>query len=140
MVAIYKIENTKTGNCYIGSTKRLFGRWKWHLTQLLNGRHNKEFQKEFDKSDIRDWCFCVLDLVKPEKREEIEKNYFNRFKPTLNGDRNRFVCIIKKEHDVKAIMDDIHHGLTYREIAKKHNVSLGKISYLRKQFESNVFS
>lgn len=47
---VYKIENTITGMCYIGSTKRnIASRWSKHQSQLIAGTHyNALFQSEWD--------------------------------------------------------------------------------------------
>jgi hypothetical protein len=46
---IYCIRNTVTGECYVGQSKQVFGRWYSHFERLANGKHVcPKFQKSFD--------------------------------------------------------------------------------------------
>jgi hypothetical protein len=134
MVSIYKITNEVTGNCYIGSSSRVIRRWAWHLTKLQLGHHNKVFQEEWDSSVIQNWTFKILSIVPKSKRFEEEQKAFHDHKPLLNGDRNRFVCIVEKKMPTGDILKDIENGVAYREIAQKHKVSLGTITNIKKRF------
>jgi hypothetical protein len=135
MVAIYQISNEITGQCYIGSSSRVISRWGWHLKKLQAGHHNNSFQKEWNNSQLQDWSFRILSVVPKAKRSEEEHKFFLLHRPELNGDRNRFTCIIHKDINCGAILQDIHNGLVYREISKKYNVSLGTISNIRRKYD-----
>lgn len=57
---IYKIENIKTGKVYIGQTIRSFTlRWWEHIKSCANDK----FHEAFDKSDITDWNFSVIEVI-----------------------------------------------------------------------------
>ncbi len=139
MIAIYKIENQKTGNCYIGSSKNPIGRWKSHLRMLQDNRHHQNIQKEWNDSQISDWTFCILKLVPRSMRAETEHFYFKKFKPQLNGDRDKFVCIERKDIVREQILYDIAAKVPYRKICVKHGVALGTITAIKQQNQTGVF-
>lgn len=62
---IYKITNKKTGLCYIGKTTQAVTlRWWQHFYQ---GSGGDKFQKEIKNTNITDWTFEVIEIIKPPK-------------------------------------------------------------------------
>lgn len=62
--AIYKIENTVNGKCYIGSAANLDTRWRNHKSQLnLNRHHSIRLQRSWNKCGSGVFVFSVVELV-----------------------------------------------------------------------------
>jgi hypothetical protein len=82
---IYCIRNTVTGECYVGQSKQVFGRWYSHFERLANGKHVcPKFQKSFDAFSAAAFTCEILELCEPSKLTERE--FFNmcKHRPTLN--------------------------------------------------------
>lgn len=62
---IYQIVNKITGQTYIGSSSRcVFGRWRRHLDQLLNGVHaNFKLQMAWDENGQANFEFSIRALT-----------------------------------------------------------------------------
>ena len=59
---IYKIENIKTGKCYVGKTTQAFTlRWWQHFS----GKSETKFSKEINSTPITDWIFSIIEVVTP---------------------------------------------------------------------------
>jgi predicted GIY-YIG superfamily endonuclease len=134
MYYVYKIENTKTGDVYIGSSSNPFSRWTHHFSWLKHNRHTTKFQEAYNNSNLTEWIFSILDTS--ETRKEIFKKealYYEQLNPTLNSkpiiDTTR-----KREKMNLAIVERLKEGLSYREISKELNVSLGKITYVNREY------
>lgn len=129
MYYVYKIENTKTGDLYIGSTTKPFTRWRHHFKELSKNNHNERFQKLFNTSTLTDWSFSIVEHNIKTLLEAFEKEEYYRIKlnATLNG-TDRIHKIISKKNLNVSILQSIRNGMSYRQIAKEYDCSIGKIS------------
>ena len=72
---VYKIENTLTGKCYVGSSKDIGRRWSVHLCELKAGRHpNQRLQRAFAKYGMQAFTWSVLELC--DKTLLIQREQF----------------------------------------------------------------
>jgi group I intron endonuclease len=61
---IYKIENTRTGECYIGCSTNIQARLKQHLIDLMNEFHiNKLLQRSWNIHGAESFVFSVVEVV-----------------------------------------------------------------------------
>jgi hypothetical protein len=82
---VYKIENTATGDIYVGSSVNLLTRWKSHVASLQKGKHhNKYLQRSWDKYGYEPFVFDVLELVRPENLIVSEQKYIEVIHPSYN--------------------------------------------------------
>lgn len=86
---VYKIENVKSGACYIGSTTDLKQRKCQHLHSLRKDKHySKVLQEDFKKQGEQDFVFCILELDIPYERLVIrEQHFMDIFQPVYNGSK-----------------------------------------------------
>lgn len=81
-VGIYRITNKTTNRFYIGSSKKIDGRWADHFIRLRLGKHvNCFLQSDFDNFGESDFTFEILELVDESKMLERETDYINELKP-----------------------------------------------------------
>jgi group I intron endonuclease len=78
----YQIVCKTTGNKYIGSSwchGGIENRWKRHLKQLRNGKHNPKFQNAWNKYGESDFFFGILDVLEKDKNSCLkrEQEYFD---------------------------------------------------------------
>ncbi len=84
---IYKIENTTTGEFYIGSSVDIQKRWKSHNSDLCAGRHcNCYLQCLWDKYGKDSFVWVILEETESIRMSLIEREqfYIEAFHPTLN--------------------------------------------------------
>jgi DNA-binding XRE family transcriptional regulator len=63
---VYAIKNTRTGMCYVGSSRDVAARWDAHRNALLANRHsNKSLQAAWRMSDAKFFECVLLELVMP---------------------------------------------------------------------------
>lgn len=86
MTGIYKITNILNGNSYIGLSKDIEKRWKYHKTQYNWTRENhKILYQAFQKYGIENFTFEVLEECEIENLGEREQFYIDKFQSNING-------------------------------------------------------
>jgi hypothetical protein len=134
MATVYKIQNTKTGDCYIGSSfYDPFGRWISHIADLrMHRHHTKEFQEVWNNSKFEDWQFSILEVVEEDLRLGREQHWYDTLHPSLNGTDN-IARAASKRYMLERVNSMLARGSTYREIAKECGCSLGWITQHRRR-------
>ena len=85
---IYKITNTITGDCYIGSSKNIKQRWAVHKCKSTWNEHpSNPMYQDMMKYSVDKFELEILAEVEPEKLKETEQQFIETLKPTYN-DRN----------------------------------------------------
>jgi group I intron endonuclease len=85
---IYKIENTITGDCYVGSAVDFAARWRLHRWQLKNNKHHSQFlQRVFNKHGEDALVYSILEETERDKTVlfERESHWIRELKPKYNG-------------------------------------------------------
>ena len=86
--AVYKITNTVTGDCYIGSSKNVKRRWAYHKCQSVWNRYpNSPMYIDMRKYGTDKFVFEVLEEVEIEQLKEMEQQFIETLKPTYNRNR-----------------------------------------------------
>lgn len=87
MNTIYKIENTVTGDFYIGSSAVYKQRKAWHWSALRHNRHsNKYLQNVWNKYGESAFCITVIEEFK-EDQYDRELYWIDKLKPKYNLNR-----------------------------------------------------
>ena len=61
---IYRIANSNTERCYVGSAVNISARWSLHKHQLANGiHHSTKLQRAWNKYGADTFVFEVLEVV-----------------------------------------------------------------------------
>lgn len=83
---IYKIENTVSGKCYIGSAVNIGKRWGDHLWMLENNKHhNRHLQSAWNFYTEDAFAFSVLEIVPDAKMLTVrEQSHFDAMKHEYN--------------------------------------------------------
>lgn len=77
---IYQIRNLLNNKIYIGSTKDLERRCRFHFNALNRGKHeNKYLQRAYNKQGKDNFIFEVIEFCNPEIRFEIEQYWINKY-------------------------------------------------------------
>jgi group I intron endonuclease len=111
---IYKITNTKTGHCYIGSAVNIKKRWNQHLSDLRKNKHHSIYmQRSWNKwgedcfkFSILETCFIFVLLFR-------EQHYINLLKPVYNFAKTAGSQLgMKRSNEARAKMAAAHKGKT----------------------------
>jgi group I intron endonuclease len=83
---IYMIKNLKNGRIYIGSSSVcLKKRIDHHFRSLKSNKHHSCFlQRDFNKCELGDFIYGVIEFCNPENCIEIEQTYLDMFNPDYN--------------------------------------------------------
>jgi hypothetical protein len=85
---VYLITNTVTGECYVGCSTYIPGRWRSHQLRFEQGNHHNP--------RLRDSCavhgstafkFEVLEFCDPDHVKPRENVWIRKLRPILNGPR-----------------------------------------------------
>ena len=83
--AVYKITNTVTGDCYIGSSNDINRRWAAHKCPSRWNEHpNSQLYHDFQKYGIDKFVFEVLAEIEAGSLKEAEQKFIETLKPTYN--------------------------------------------------------
>ncbi len=86
--AVYKIVNTVTNDCYVGSSKDVFHRWACHKCPSAWKRQpNKQLYKDFQKYGLENFRFQILAPVMEEYLKQVEQEFIEMIKPAYNDRR-----------------------------------------------------
>ena len=70
--AVYKIENTKTGQVYIGQTTQYKQRWGNHKSRLRHNKHrNPKLQEDYDKYGLDAFEFKIIKEFPPDTTSDV---------------------------------------------------------------------
>lgn len=84
---VYKIENTVSGDIYVGSSKRIGARCNNHLNELRKGKHcNEHIQRSWNKYGEENFVFTTLEHCECVKEILIarEQYYIEMLHPQFN--------------------------------------------------------
>ena len=86
IIGIYKITNTVTGDCYIGSSNDVKRRWAQHkLPSSWKRFPNNPMYIDMRKYGVDKFAFEVLEEAEIEKLKEAEQKFIETLKPTYNN-------------------------------------------------------
>jgi group I intron endonuclease len=78
MIGIYKIENIINNKKYIGSAVNIDIRFKRHINDLKNNKHNNIYlQREFNKYGLENFNFECIEICDKKNLKEIEQKYLD---------------------------------------------------------------
>lgn len=79
MIGIYAIENTVTGECYIGQSKNIVARFQQHMAMLEKGEHHSfKLQKAYDSLGASVFVFKILEICDEELLDVKEQKWIDK--------------------------------------------------------------
>ena len=127
---IYKITNTITGDCYIGSSKNIKQRWAVHKCKSTWNEHpSNPMYIDMQKYGVDKFVFEVLEVVEPEKLKETEQQFIETLKPTYNDRNANGLDIDKYKNYQKEFYKEYNNQLC------SYNGEVLKLCALSKRFE-----
>lgn len=117
---VYKITNTVTNDCYIGSSKDVKRRWAAHkCPSEWKKQPNNPLYLDMQKYGVDKFEFQILEEVESKQLKEAEQEFIGVLQPTYNKRRAKGWDIEKK----KKYMKKYHQTKEYKEYLKKYQQS-----------------
>ena len=86
--AVYKIVNTVTRDCYVGSSKNVKRRWASHKQLHMWKKYpNSQLYKDMQKYGVDKFRFQILAPVMPEYLKQVEQEFIDMLHPAYNSNR-----------------------------------------------------
>lgn len=119
MIGIYKIKNNVNGKFYIGQSIDVEKRWKRHIWELNNCRHeNRHLNNSWSKYGQSNFSFQILEECYKDDINSRELFYINELKPQYNikggGDSVHTIS-----DETRAIMSKNRKGKPGNNLGKK---------------------
>ena len=118
--AVYKIVNTITNDCYVGSSKNVKHRWADHKCPSKWSEHpNNPLYLDMQKYGVDKFDFQILEEVKSEHLKEVEQHFIEALKPTYNSIRANGLDVENK----KEYMKEYRKSDKYKKYNKEYQKS-----------------
>lgn len=127
---IYCITNKKTKQQYVGKTNNPRRRKNEHKSCAFNKEshgYDKKLYQNIRQYNWNNFEFKIIEECDEENAEEREIYWIKKLQAELN---EKFMFQEKTEEEIQAIKKDIINGVSYKQISKKYNVSIGYISMI----------
>ena len=86
IIGVYKITNTVTGDCYIGSSKNVKRRWAEHKCKSTWNKYpNNPMYLDMMNYGLDKFAFEVLAEVEADKLKEAEQEFIETLNPIYNN-------------------------------------------------------
>lgn len=123
--AVYKIVNTVTKDCYVGSSKNVYNRWRYHKSPSSWKKHsNSQLYKDIQKYGIENFRFQILAPVEPEYLRGVEQEFIEMLHPTYNDRRSKGFDVERHQESLKKY----NQSESYKEAKNK---------YMKKYYQSD---
>jgi len=84
--AIYAILNTETGDTYIGSSRDVMTRIRWHRCLIKNRNHPcRKIRQASEEFESNVFVFVILEICEPNKRLDQETVWLKSYQPKYNS-------------------------------------------------------
>ena len=123
--AVYKITNTITGDCYIGSSKDVKHRWAAHkCPSTWKKCPNNPMYLDMRKYGIDKFAFEILEEVEPYSLKEAEQQFIETLKPTYNSNNAKGLNFERRKENKKEYSKSEKGKETNRKSCNKYNNQL----------------
>ena len=123
--AIYKITNTITGDCYIGSSKDIKRRWAEHKKlSVWNRQPNNPMYQDMKKYGVDKFELEILAEVEPDKLKEMEQQFIEELKPAYNSNRAKGWDTERFKKTMKEYEKTDKRKESHRKYQKEYNSQL----------------
>ena len=122
---IYQIKNKVNNKIYIGSSKDIYKRWRYHIANFKGNRHcNKYFQASWNKYGEDNFEFSILEKVTNlEDLKDIEQRYLLKLNPFKENGYN--LCRTTESYSFGyKLSDDTINKIKERKFTEEHILNM----------------
>ena len=136
--AVYKITNTVTGDCYIGSSNDVKQRWRAHKCPSSCKRFpNNQLYKDMQKYGVDNFDFQILEVVEPEELKVTEQKFIELLKPAYNDRNANGLDVERYKEYKKEFQKQYQKSDKYKEFQKQYQKSEKRKKYCKEWNKSN---
>ena len=118
---VYKIENTVTGDFYIGSSIDVKRRWREHKRPSVWNRYSKHpLYSDMQKYGVDKFDFQILAEVEIEQLKETEQEFIELLKPTYNNINAKGWDVKRYKEHRKEYYKEYQYSDKYKEHRKEY--------------------
>lgn len=100
--AVYKIVNTVTGDCYVGSSRNVMQRWVCHKRpSSWKNQPNNPLYLDMQKYGVDKFRFQILCPVMPEYLKQVEQELIEMLQPTYNSINAKGINVERRKKTMK---------------------------------------
>lgn len=122
---VYKIENTITGDFYIGSSIDVKRRWREHKRPSVWNRYSKHpLYSDMQKYGVDKFDFQILAEVEIEQLKETEQEFIEMLKPTYNNINAKGWDVKRYKEHRKEYYKEYQYSDKYKEHRKEYRNQL----------------
>ena len=133
---VYKIENTVTGDFYVGSSKNVKRRWAYHKCPSYWKKYpNNPMYYDMQKYGVDKFDFQILEEVEIDRLKETEQQFIEILKPTYNKCNANGINIEK----YKEYMKEYRKSDKYKEYQKDYSKSDKRKEYKKEYRKSDKY-
>ena len=122
---VYKIENTITGDFYIGSSIDVKRRWREHKRPSVWNRYLKHpLYSDMQKYGVDKFDFQILAEVEIEQLKETEQEFIEMLKPTYNNINAKGWDVKRYKEYRKEYYKEYQYSDKYKEHKKEYRNQL----------------
>ena len=138
--AVYKITNTITGDCYIGSSNDVKKRWRDHKCPSTWKRFpNNQLYQDMQKYGLDKFDFQVIAEVEIDSLKEMEQQFIETLKPTYN-DRNAKGCDTERYKEyMKEYMKTDRYKESKKEYDKEYRKTDKRKEYMKEYMKTDRY-
>lgn len=119
--AVYKIVNTVTDDCYVGSSKDAMRRWAHHkCTSYWKRQPNNPLYQDMQKYGVDKFQFQILCSVEPEHLKEVEQELIGMIQPTYNNIRAKGKDNERQKVTRRKYLQSEKYKVAHREDTRKY--------------------
>ena len=139
MIGIYKIQNTKNGKFYIGSSNNVKRRWYGHRYQLRTETHtNPHLQNSWNKYGESCFIFKILLLCQEFDLLYYEQHYIDLLVPDYNISKIAGRALVGSTHQRKLTEEQVIEirtkfskgDKTYSELGREYGIHYVQIRHI----------
>lgn len=118
--AVYKIVNTITGDCYVGSSKNVIKRWQDHkYPSNWKQRPNNKLYQDMQKYGVDRFRFQILAPVMEEYLKQVEQEFIEMIHPTYNNYRANGIDVERQKKSSLKRQKKYQQSCKGRKVARK---------------------
>ena len=122
---VYKITNTITGDCYIGSSKNVKRRWREHKCPSKWKQYpNNQMYIDMKKYGVDKFEMQIIAEVEADKLKETEQQFIETLKPTYNQMNAKGLNIERYKKYNKKYQKEYKKSKKYKKYHKEYQDQL----------------
>ena len=121
-IGVYKITNTVTGKCYVGSSKNILRRWSEHKRFFKYRKYrSSQLYQDIREFGVDQFEFSILEECSVEELKVREQYYISMLKPEYNIRKANAGVSVKYKEDISEYQREYYQANKEEAKERKRN-------------------